>query len=111
MNVLFICSKNQWRSPTAEKVFARDPMLAVRSRGVSKSARRVVTAGDIIWADIVFVMESEHKRRLRADYPRETRRTEVEVLDIPDDYEYMDPELVGILKAAVGSIIQSRLNE
>ena len=56
MNVLFVCSKNQWRSPTAEKVFGRDPGLKVRSAGTSRKARRTVTANDLRWADVVMVM-------------------------------------------------------
>ncbi len=107
MNVLFICSKNKWRSPTAEKVFRSDPMLDVRSRGVSRSAKRTVTSNDIKWADSVMVMESKHKQRLLADYPGEMRFKEIHVLDIPDDYQYMDPALVEILTETVRPLLQS----
>ena len=106
MNVLFVCSKNRWRSPSAESVFQSDPRLAVRSRGVRRSARRTVTAADLEWADLVLVMESTHKSRLVADYPSERRRVEVHVLDIPDDYPYMDPELVELLEAAVPPLLR-----
>ncbi|MDF1798676.1 MAG: phosphotyrosine protein phosphatase [Planctomycetota bacterium] len=106
MNVLFICSKNQWRSPTAEKVFQNEPMLAVRSRGVSRRARRTVSASDIRWADLILVMEPKHKQRLLADYPGEMKFQELHVLDIPDDYQFMDPELVELLKATVQPLIQ-----
>ena len=106
MNVLFICSKNQWRSPTAEKVFQKDPTLDVRSRGVSRSARRTVKSNDINWADLVFVMEAKHKQRLLADYPGEMRSKATHVLDIPDDFQFMDPELVEILTESVPSLIE-----
>lgn len=107
MNLLFLCSKNQWRSPTAEKVFERDPGIAVRSRGTSRSARRTVTARDLQWADLVLVMEPKHKRRLLADFPGEARAAEIHVLDIPDDYRYMAPELVEILRETVPAFLDS----
>jgi predicted protein tyrosine phosphatase len=106
MNVLFICSKNKWRSPTAEKVFSREPMIGVRSRGVSRSARRTVASHDIEWAHIVLVMESKHKQRLVADYPGEMRFKQTHVLDIPDDYQYMDPALIELLNATVRPLLQ-----
>lgn len=108
MNLLFLCSKNPWRSPTAERVFEREPGLAVRSRGVSRSARRTVTARDLQWADLVLVMEPKHKQRLLADFPGETRFAEVHVLDIPDEYRYMDPELVEILRETVPTFLAPR---
>ncbi len=104
-NVLFLCSKNKWRSPTAEKVFSDSVFLNVRSRGTSRSARRKVTQSDIKWADIILVMEEKHKERLCADFPGDTKFREVNVLDIADDYKYMDPELVDILKACVPSFL------
>ena len=108
MHVLFICSKNRWRSPTAEKVFMNDPSMSVRSRGVSRSAKRAVTERDITWADRVIVMESKHKRRLLEDFPVEMRFKNTHVLDIPDDYQFMDPELVELLAAAVPPLLEVR---
>lgn len=100
MNVLFVCSRNQWRSPTAERVFGRDPEHAVRSAGTSRTARRTVSAADLHWADVVMVMERQHKVRLRERFPQ-LRGTTVVVLDIPDEYRFMDPELVERLEATV----------
>jgi predicted protein tyrosine phosphatase len=101
INVLFVCSKNQWRSPTAEKIYERDDRLNVRSRGTSENARQTVRSTDIIWADMIFVMEHKQEQRLSADYPDGTRYKELHVLDIPDDYRFMDPELVELLQAAI----------
>ncbi|GGP23843.1 low molecular weight protein tyrosine phosphatase family protein [Silvimonas iriomotensis] len=100
-NVLFICSRNQWRSPTAEQIWRNTPGLQVRSAGTSASARRRVSADDLRWADLVFVMEHSHKARLKADFAAELAGKTVHVLDIPDEYRYMDPELVDILHSAV----------
>jgi len=103
--VLFICSRNQWRSPTAEAVWRRHPDLEVRSAGTSSSARRRVGAADIAWADVILVMEHSHKEQLRKRFRDPLGRTPVEVLDIPDDYGFMDPELVEILQSSVAAAL------
>ena len=105
MNILFICSKNQWRSPTAEQVWRRQPGLSVRSAGTSPSARHLVSSKDLAWADVVFAMEEKHKSRLLADYRAVLEGKAIHVLDIPDDYRYMDPELADQLLASVGEIL------
>lgn len=105
LNVLFICSRNQWRSPTAEKVWRSHPALAVRSAGTSPNARRQVSEQDLLWAHTIFVMEEKHKSRLLADYGRLIEHKPLHVLDIPDEYKYMDPELVEELERSVGAIL------
>ncbi len=105
LNVLFICSRNRWRSPTAEAVWRNQPDLRVRSAGTSPSARRRVSADDIRWAHSIFVMENKHRSRLMAEFGRVIADKPVHVLDIPDEYQYMDPELVDLLEASVGSIL------
>ena len=104
-NVLFVCSKNQWRSPTAETLWRRHPDWNVRSGGTSPNARHHVSEDDIRWADVIMVMEEKHKSRLRAEYPRLLEFKPVHVLDIPDDYRYMDAELVEQLEQVVPSIL------
>lgn len=108
LNVLFICSRNQWRSPTAEQVFRRHPDLAVRSAGTSASARRRVGAADLAWADVVIVMETKHKSRLMQDHAELLTAKPLHVLDIPDDYRFMDPELVDLLQSAVPPLLDLR---
>lgn len=104
-NVLFICSRNQWRSPTAEQVFRRHPLLAVRSAGTSPNARRKVSVDDIRWATVILVMEEKHKSRLKAEFSRVIEARVIHVLDIPDDYKYMDRELVELLEQSVGPLL------
>lgn len=108
LKLLFVCSLNQWRSPTAEKIYADRPLLLVRSCGTSRNARKTVTAADLQWADIIFAMEQKHKQRLLAEYPHELRFQEIHVLDIPDIYKLMDPELVAEITAAVEPILTQR---
>lgn len=103
--LLFVCSRNQWRSPTAENIFRTHTQLAVRSAGTSSKARRTITAGDLGWADMVLVMEVSHRRQIRKRFPEQANEIEFVVLDIPDDYQFMDPELMDLIKAAVAEAL------
>ncbi|MES2735322.1 MAG: phosphotyrosine protein phosphatase [Verrucomicrobiota bacterium] len=106
MKLLFLCSRNQWRSPTAEAIYQNDPRVQVRSAGVSSAARIRVTEKLLRWADVVCVMEHTHKKRLHADFPEVAADLNLEVLDIPDDYPYMDSDLVELLRERVEPLIQ-----
>ena len=105
-NLLFICSRNKWRSPTAEKIYSRDPRVNVRSAGTSPRAKRTVNAKDLQWADLIFVMEYKHKDRLKADYNRLLQYKKIIILDIPDDYLYMNEELIEVLQKSIEGYIQ-----
>ena len=105
LNVLFVCSRNQWRSPAGEQVWRRHPRVNARSAGTSAGARRVVSADDLAWADVVLVMEDKHKSRLLAEYRALLLHKPLHVLDIPDDYRYMDPELVELLADPVADLL------
>ena len=105
MNILFVCSRNQWRSPTAEKVWSKHPGISVRSAGTSPRARKTVSAKDIQWADIIFAMEQKHKDRLKAEFPQLMNYQTTHVLDIPDEYRFMDAELVELLQNSVESYL------
>ncbi len=108
MKLLFLCSRNQWRSPTAEAIYQNDPRVQVRSAGVSAAARTRVSEKVLLWADVVCVMEHEHKKRLRDDFPQIFRDLRIEVLDIPDDYQLMDPALIELIRERVEPVIESR---
>jgi predicted protein tyrosine phosphatase len=104
-NLLFICSKNQWRSPTAELLFKNHPLHQARSAGTSEKARIRVNEKLINWADRIFVMEQRHKDILRQDYPQLLRDKNITVLDIEDNYRYNDPELVAMLTASLAEYL------
>ena len=101
MNVLFVCSRNRLRSPTAEAVFSTCEGIEALSAGTNPDAETPVSADLIEWADLVFAMESIHRRRLQQRFPALLKAKRVVVLDIPDKYKYMDPELVRILSEPV----------
>ncbi len=108
VHLLFVCSRNQWRSPTGEKVYANRPGVHARSAGTSAKARRRVTAADITWADIILAMEDKHRQRLLAAFPGLMKRKEMHVLGIEDDYRFMDDDLVRTIEAAVDPILDAR---
>lgn len=101
MNCLFICSRNQWRSPTAERVFAVGYGIKTRSAGTSRHAKHTLSVKDIAWADLIFVMEYKHKQNIKEKFSKQLQHKKVIVLDIPDDYHYMDEALIEILKIAL----------
>ncbi|MBC3538576.1 low molecular weight protein tyrosine phosphatase family protein [Rufibacter sediminis] len=107
MNVLFVCSRNQWRSPTAEKIFQANPDHHFRSAGTADSARTKVSGKLLDWADLIFVMEKKHKQVLISRFGAVARDKEIIVLDIPDDYLFMDAELVEMLETAVTPFLET----
>lgn len=105
MNILFVCSRNKWRSFTAETIFKDHPDHQVKSAGTSPSARVKVNSKHILWADLIFVMEKEHRQKIRQNFNDVLSDKELVVLDIPDDYQYMDEELIQELEAKVSIYI------
>ena len=103
--ILFVCSRNKWRSLTAEKIYAGVPGYSVRSAGTEAGARIKVTQCHIGWADIIFCMEKKHVDRLRDRFSETLSGKRLVCLHIPDDYDYMDPELVELLKAKLSEHI------
>lgn len=103
--ILFICAKNRLRSPTAEHVFATYPDVETDSAGVNHDAEVPVSAEQVAWADVVVVMERRHEAKLRRGFARTLKDKRVVCLDIPDDYEYMDPSLVALLQQRAGRFL------
>jgi predicted protein tyrosine phosphatase len=98
-NLLFICSKNQWRSPTAERLFKNHPQHHARSAGTSAKARVRLSQKMLDWADAVFVMEYKHREIIKNNLQLNGKT--LIVLGIEDAYQFNDPELVEILKASL----------
>lgn len=101
MKILFICSRNKWRSLTAETIFKDDQNHHVRSAGTENDARIKVNEKLIQWAELIFVMEKRHKQRLQEKFGETLQDKKVITLDIEDNYQYMDEELIEILKISV----------
>jgi predicted protein tyrosine phosphatase len=106
-NVLFICSQNRLRSPTAEQVFSSRQNIECSSAGLNHDAENPVTPELVEWAEIIFVMEKAHRNKLTSKFKKYLNNKRVICLDIPDDYEFMDPVLVTLLKAKVARHLPS----
>jgi predicted protein tyrosine phosphatase len=100
-NVLFICSQNRLRSPTAEQVFSSYPGIECESAGLNHDADNPVTPELVEWAELIFVMEKAHRSKLSAKFGRYLKNARVVCLDIPDKFDFMDPALVRLLKEKV----------
>ena len=101
MNILFVCSRNIWRSPTAEATYKGRQGHNVKSAGTAPSAKVRVSVKNILWADIIFVMEKKHKQRLLEKFPDEIVNKTLVILNIEDEYKFMDKELINMIKLSV----------
>ena len=99
--VLFVCSQNKLRSPTAEQVFAAYPNVETDSAGTNNDAENPLTPELVAWADIIFVMEKTHRQKLQERFKPYLKLSRVICLNIPDVFEFMDPQLIQLLKARV----------
>jgi predicted protein tyrosine phosphatase len=108
LKILFVCGKNQWRSPTAARIYRNDPRVSVRSAGVSAKAQKEVTDEDLNWADLVLVMERKYAARMIAQFRFRAVFPPIECLDIADDYKFMDPELIELIRTGTDFHITAR---
>jgi predicted protein tyrosine phosphatase len=97
-NVLFVCSRNRRRSPTAERIFADRDGIETDSAGLAPDAELRLSLDQLQWADLVVVMEKSHRSALTRRFGRHLAHTRVVCLDIPDRYELMDPTLIELLE-------------
>jgi predicted protein tyrosine phosphatase len=111
LKLLFVCGKNRLRSPTAEAIFAEYEGIDVDSAGIDRDAETPLGVATIQWADIVFVMEKNHLRKLRTKFKSDSclHNKRVISLDIPDNYEYMQPELIDLLNRKVLPLLPANL--
>lgn len=107
-NVLFICTQNRLRSPTAEQVFADWPGIETQSAGLGNDAGNPVSPELLAWSDLIFVMEKVHRDKLSKKFRSHLKGRRVICLDIPDEYDYMDPVLVQLLHEKVVRFLPAR---
>ena len=107
-NILFVCTQNRLRSPTAEQVFASWPGIETQSAGVGNDANTPVSPELLAWADLIFVMDKAHRSKLAKKFRAHLGGKRVVCLDIPDEYEYMDPMLIQLLRQKVPRYLPAR---
>jgi len=111
LRVLFVCHYNRRRSATAERLFCKRPDLDVRSAGTSPDSLVHINRRMLDWADVVFTMDEHQKTaltRLFAGHPAIDRLI---CLDIPDQYPFLDPELVRLLEMRVAAHLEGALEQ
>jgi predicted protein tyrosine phosphatase len=106
-NVLFACSANRLRSPTAEQLFSTWRGIETDSAGISNDAEVPLSTEQVEWADIIFVMEKTHRNKLNRKFRSSLNGKRVICLDIPDDYAFMDPVLVRMLESRAGRFLSA----
>lgn len=99
--LLFVCSENRLRSPTAEAVFNKYEGVEAIGAGTSSDAATPVSGDLIEWADVILVMEKSHRSKISKKYRELLKSKKIAVLDIADIYDCMDPELIKLLKLKV----------
>jgi len=103
-NILVVCGRNKKRSRTAEYIFKNDDRFNIRSAGLSPKSDRKISEKDLTWADLVLVMETEQRAKVRELY-KHMELPNIEILSIPDEYEFMDEELVELLTDKINYIL------
>jgi predicted protein tyrosine phosphatase len=99
--VLFVCGQNRLRSPTAEHLFGDRADLEVASAGLKHDAEQTLGADLVEWADLIFVMEKAQRAKLQQRFRAQLKGKRLVCLDIPDEYDYMEPALVELLETKV----------
>ena len=107
-HLLFVCGRNRWRSPTAEAIYRHDARLIARSAGVSGKSAHRISDKDLDWADLVVVMEQKYKSRIIREFRSHPDLPPIVSLDIPDEFERMDPELIELILDGMRFHLQER---
>lgn len=108
-NVLFVCTANELRSPTAEELFRKNKDIGVKSAGTSPFANQQIDRNIIDWSDLIIVMENHHMKKILEIVP--SIEDKIVVLNIPDIYARNDPKLIQILKKKVPTHLNKLIQE
>ena len=109
LKILFVCTINRMRSATAHKIYETDNRFEVKSAGIDRMANIVLTEEILEWADSIVVMESHHRNYIRKHFSDIYKSKRIVCLYIPDDYDYMQKELIETLKDKVEDTYKRKL--
>ena len=109
LKLLFVCTVNRIRSATAHKIYENDSRFEVKSAGTDETANTVLSNDILNWADSVVVMEKHHRNYIRKHFPEIYKYKKIVCLYIPDDYDYMQEELIVTLKNKVEDVYGRKL--
>jgi len=106
-NVLFVCSQNRLRSPTAERIFHGHPKMLVESAGIDSDSENPLTPELLDWAEFIFVMEESHREKLLRRFRANVNDQQIVCLGIRDKYDFMAPALIRILRARLRPFLRT----
>jgi predicted protein tyrosine phosphatase len=103
--VLFVCTANLQRSPTAERLFQNwNGIWEAKSAGVmSHPLGNPLTQELIDWADVIITMEQIHAESIQTRFHCATEK--LRILNILDKYPRDDPELIRELKRKIPPLL------
>lgn len=104
--ILFVCSENRLRSPTAETVFNEYDSIEAIGAGTNSDAVTPLSGDLIEWADIILVMEGVHRNKVAKKYRELLKNKRLLVLGVADNYQFMQAELVQLLRDKVSRLVQ-----
>ena len=104
LKLLFVCTVNRMRSATAHKIYENDQRFEVKSAGTDNSANTIISNEILSWADSIIVMEKHHRNFIRQKFAEIYKNKKIVCLYIPDYYDYMHTELIGIPKDKVEDV-------
>ena len=101
MKLLFICNQNKDRSKTAEEIFK--DRFETKSAGVYNE--KPVSKEELSWADTILVMEDKQRSEIAKRFPKEYMKKQILCLDVPDMFQYNQPELIELLNSKIDELI------
>jgi predicted protein tyrosine phosphatase len=104
INLLFVCTINKMRSATAHEIYKDDHRFEVKSAGTSNTANTVLSKELLDWANSIVVMEKNHRNFIRKHFPDTYQSKKIVCLYIPDEFDFMQTELISILKQKVEDV-------
>jgi predicted protein tyrosine phosphatase len=105
-NILFVCGKARKRSPTAAAVAAELLGHSTDFAGLSADADERISTEHLDWADMIVVMEKAQLSRLKRQMKAHLKGKRLVCLDIPDNFEFMQQELVELVTARLARIVR-----
>lgn len=109
IKIVFVCTVNRMRSATAHKIYENDKRFEVKSAGTDQSANTVISFELLNWADTIIVMEKRHRNFIRQKFLNIYKNKKIVCLYISDDYDFMQTELIKILKDKFENVFKKGL--
>jgi len=102
--LLFVCTANQERSPTAEALYNDHPAFEARSCGTHVMAAVPASKELIEWADLILCMEKHHAETILTTFPS-AKNKNLYILGITDVYPRYDERLILLIRERMKQVL------